>query len=133
MKTSFITLLFISTVVLCKGQAFRNLQAAVPSVPYDNIHVQALDNDSLASTYLIWAKHSVKEHFHAYHTEVVYVLSGKGSMTLGDQEKVIQEGDYIFIPAGTHHAVKVLSDEPMKVISLQTPHFDGSDRVFVDQ
>lgn len=133
MKTLLTTLMFIGTVALCKGQAFRNLQTAIPSAPYDNIHVQALDNDSLASTYLIWVKHTVKEHFHADHTEVVYVLSGKGSMTLGDQKKLIQEGDYIFIPAGTHHTVEVLSDEPMKVISIQTPYFDGSDRVFVDQ
>ena len=79
MKTLLTTLMFIGTVALCKGQAFRSLQTATPSAPYDNIHVQALDDDSLASTYLIWVKHTVKEHFHAAHTEVVYGLSGQGS------------------------------------------------------
>ena len=61
------------------------------------------------------------------------MLEGSGLMTLGDEERRIKKGDYVFIPKGTHHSVQVIGEEPMKVISVQTPSFDGSDRVFVTQ
>ncbi|NQV52439.1 MAG: cupin domain-containing protein [Flavobacteriales bacterium] len=133
MRTIHVSILFIVISSLCSAQQYRSLEDLAPSGAYDNIHVQKLDDDSLTTTYVIWVKQSVKEHFHAAHTEVVYVLEGKGTMTLDDDERVMQKGDYVFIPKGTRHSVQVLSDEAMKVLSIQTPQFDGSDRVFVDQ
>jgi quercetin dioxygenase-like cupin family protein len=100
---------------------------------YDNIHVAALDDHPLSSTFMIWVKEGVKEHYHEHHTEVVYVLEGEGRMKLNEDWRMVKAGDYIFIPKGTRHAVEVISDEPMKVISIQSPRFDGTDRVFVSQ
>ena len=133
MRTFLVSIMFIAFSSLCAGQQFRSLEDLAPSEAYDNIHVQKLDDDPLTTSYVIWVKQSVKEHFHAAHTEVVYILEGKGTMSLGEEERTIQKGDYVFIPKGTHHSVQVLKDEPMKVLSIQTPQFDGSDRVFVDQ
>ena len=50
-------------------------------------------------------------------------------MTLGSITKEIKAGDIIFIPANTFHEVKVTSEKPLKVISIQAPEFDGTDRV----
>ena len=104
-----------------------------PSAPYENIKVETLHHDSLASTYIIWIRKNVPMHFHKTHTEVVYVVEGSGTMMLNETEKEIKEGDYIFIPMGTKHSVEVKSNVPMKVISVQSPEFDGSDRHFVTQ
>jgi mannose-6-phosphate isomerase-like protein (cupin superfamily) len=50
-------------------------------------------------------------------------------MQLGEQIKAIKKGDFIFIPKNTFHAVKTTSEIPLKVISLQAPFFDGTDRI----
>ena len=115
------------------AQQFLSTAEIIPIEEYENIHVQKLDDDPLTTTFMIWVKETVKEHYHAEHTEVVYVLEGSGLMTLGEEEKKITSGDYVFIPKGTHHSVQVIGDIPMKVLSIQTPSFDGKDRVFVTQ
>lgn len=72
-------------------------------------------------------------HYHATHTEQVIVLSGEADMMLGDQNIHIKAGDVVFIPKGTPHSVNVTSAEPLKIISVQAPLFDGTDRVMVDK
>lgn len=114
------------------GQQVEIIANFQPELNYENVHVYELDSDPLTSTYLIWVKSDVKEHYHAEHTEVVYVLEGEGELTLGDTKRIIRPGDYIFIPKGTRHSVLVKSESPMKVLSVQTPQFDGSDRVIVE-
>lgn len=121
------------TVQVVQAQHHLDLHHAHPSEDYENVHIQKLDSDPRVSTFLIWVKESVKEHYHKDHTEVVYVLEGTGTLMLGEREQELHPGDYIFIPPGTRHSVKVTSKDPMKVISVQTPEFDGSDRVFVTQ
>jgi mannose-6-phosphate isomerase-like protein (cupin superfamily) len=51
---------------------------------------------------------------------------------LGKSKRGIKKGDLIFIPKGTPHAVKTISAVPLKVISVQSPLFDGSDRIMID-
>jgi mannose-6-phosphate isomerase-like protein (cupin superfamily) len=63
----------------------------------------------------------------------VYVIDGEAEMRLGDKTVKIKNGDIIFIPKGTVHAVKVTSKRPLKVLSVQAPHSDGTDRVFVNE
>jgi mannose-6-phosphate isomerase-like protein (cupin superfamily) len=53
-------------------------------------------------------------------------------MRLDSSNFTIQKGDVIFIPQKSIHAVKTLSKKPLKVISIQTPLFDG-DRVWVEE
>ena len=89
-----------------------------------------MTEDSLHSTFIIWVKNEVPSHYHATHTEVVNVVSGSGNMTLGDRVFQIHPGDLIVIPMGETHAVVTTSEEPLKVVSIQTPRFDG-DRVWV--
>jgi mannose-6-phosphate isomerase-like protein (cupin superfamily) len=53
-------------------------------------------------------------------------------MMLEEKKFEIKHGDVIFIPKNTFHSVKTTSKEPLKVISIQAPYFDGKDRVFKD-
>ncbi len=91
-----------------------------------------LFNDSLCSSFCIIIKNEVKSHKHMKHSEHVIVQSGEGVMKLGDKEFTIKEGDVIFIPKGTVHSVIVKGKKPLKVLSIQTPYFDGSDRVMAE-
>ncbi|MEZ4722803.1 MAG: cupin domain-containing protein, partial [Flavobacteriales bacterium] len=128
MTRFILTTVAVIAAFTLNAQQVMNIESFQPELNYENIHVYQIDNDPLTSTFLIWVKDNVPPHFHKEHTEVVYVIQGNGTLVLGDQTKFIKEGDYIFIPKGTPHSVKVSGDKPMKVLSVQTPEFDGSDR-----
>ena len=47
----------------------------------------------------------VRNKFHVHdHEQVLYVLRGKGMVADGKKEKIVTEGDVIFIPAGENHS-----------------------------
>ena len=119
--------------VVAFGQEFNELKTYEPTEAFDNIHVMKVAEDSLQSSFVIWIKEGVKEHYHENHTENIVVLEGEAVMTLGDELFMIKKGDYLNIPKGTPHSVtQVLSEEPLKVLSVQSPNFDGLDRVFTE-
>ncbi len=121
-------LCYFSTVL---AQEHTALNAYEPTADYENIHVLKITEDDHQSSYIIWVKDSVPEHYHADHTENIVVISGKATMSLNGDTITIKKGDYINIPEGTKHAVvEVLSLKPLKVLSTQTPIFDGKDRIF---
>lgn len=99
---------------------------------YENIYSRPLYSDSLCSSFVIFIKKEVKLHKHLHHTEHVTVLDGEATMTLGDKVFTVKKGDFIFIPKNTPHKVVTTSQTPLKVISLQAPYFDGTDRVLLE-
>lgn len=96
--------------------------------PLEKTEVKRLAGDERSTAFLIWIPEEVPAHYHATHSETVIILKGKGEMRLGEETISIRKGDLIFIPAGTPHAVKVTKG-PLKVLSMQAPLFDGSDRI----
>ena len=97
-----------------------------------NIHVVKLASDSYSTDFVIFVKNRVPLHKHVEHSETIYVLEGKGLFQLGDQSMEINAGDYIRVPKGTPHSVKVLSSIPLKIISVQAPEYFGKDKVKVN-
>ena len=123
-------LLILTTATISLGQTHKSLHDYEPTEEFENIHVLKITEDDHQSSYIIWVRDSVPEHYHASHTENIVVISGKAKMTIDGEEKIIRKGDYINIPEGTKHAVlEVYSHKPLKVLSTQTPIFDG-DRIF---
>jgi len=125
----------IILVLLTSGilaQSIQTISEIQPPAEYENIHVHKLYSDSLVTSYVIWVKNAVKAHKHLKHTEHVYVLEGEGKMQVGPETTHIKPGDMVFMPKNTTHSLKVTSEKPMKVISVQTPEFLGKDRVFVE-
>lgn len=124
---SFALLIFVS-----KGQSFQSLDTIKAPAGFENIYSRPLYADSLASSFVIFIKQEVKAHKHITHTEHVYILEGDGEMTLGDKKFKVKKGDAVFIPKNTPHSLKTTSALPVKVVSLQSPMFDGRDRVFIE-
>ncbi len=112
---------------------FIDLDTILVIDDYENVSSQKLYSDSLVTTFEIWVKKEVPLHKHEFHTEQVMVLEGEGNMRLGNEWKIIKTGDLIIIPAGTLHQVIVTSSIPLKVLSIQAPEFDGSDRVIMKE
>lgn len=124
-------LLFYSHLAF--SQDFHSLLEMKPEKTFENALVQPLNSDKHGSSFLIWVKDKVAAHFHEKHTEHVYILAGEGLMKIGEEERKVSAGDLLFIPQGMVHSLIVLSDEPMKALSIQTPEFHGADRHFIDE
>ena len=132
------------TVLICLGFTFFgkaqqvNTDTIGSKTVSDNLYNKPLFGDSLASSYVIIIKKEVKLHKHLVHSEHVVVLDGTGQMTLrqaqDDKGKLIEikKGDVIFIPKNTIHGVKSTGKQPLKVLSVQSPNFDGKDRIFIE-
>jgi len=131
MKT-LLTLLLTSTGFTLSAQGVISTDT-VKSPDAKKNFVKALHSDSLSSSFIIEIPAEVKLHYHAHHTEQVVVLSGEADMRLGDQNIHIKAGDVIFIPKGTPHSAKVTSTVPLRIISIQAPYFDGSDRIMLEK
>lgn len=124
-------LFFIALIIglQTSSQDIYKLKKEKPSDDYENILVKKISDSPEQTSFLIWIKKEVPLHKHAHHTENIYVISGRGEMILNDEKFVIQKGDFFTIPKNVAHGLKVLSSTPVKVLSIQSPHFDGSDRI----
>jgi len=61
-------------------------------------------------------------HQHPGEEEVIYVISGKGSQTVGDGEAFdIAEGDAIYIPRDTVHSTYNTTWSPLRLVVVYTP------------
>ena len=132
MRQRFLALLPIFFLLIVTATAQTPFQKAAkdlkPDKKYDNVLVQRLFSDGHASGFVIWIKQSVPLHMHASHSETVVILAGSATMTLGNETLKVKKGDIFFIPQGMPHSVTVQRGV-LKVMSLQAPEFDGTDRV----
>ncbi|MAZ36528.1 MAG: hypothetical protein CL842_03655 [Crocinitomicaceae bacterium] len=128
---SICTALLLSVTI--QAQEYFNLNVLKNAAPDHNVNVHSLCSDSYESSYIIWVQDSVKPHYHAEHTELVYVLEGKGRFFIGDTSYLIKPGDYLRIPQGKIHSFKNNTENEVKVISIQTPEFKGKDRIWVEK
>lgn len=130
-KIIILTVALISLTVF--AQDIIKLKKEKPSKAFENILVKKLNDGKEQTSFMIWVKDEVKLHKHNFHIENVYVVAGKGEFRLGDKTIQIKKGDYINIPSKTPHALKVTSRKPVQVISIQSPKFNGIDRVFIKE
>lgn len=128
-----LTFLILFTSLTCWSQDIKELAKQRPPQDFENIHVVKIADDEYQTSFIIWIRNEVRAHKHNEHTENIYVIKGKGEMTLNDEKFVIKKGDYLNIPKGSSHSLKVLSSSPMQVLSIQSPKFNGEDRIFLTE
>jgi len=133
MKKVLATSFMISSFFLYStGQSIYSPSEANPEEEFENIYKEEIYSDSLASSFLIIIKQGVALHKHEKHLEHVYVLSGSGDMILGDEHISIAEGDVLIIPKNTAHSLEVTSRDPIRIISILAPKYDGNDRILIE-
>lgn len=120
--------IFINSLVF--AQYTIDVNTLLPEKEFENVFVKELYSDSNTTTFIIWVKHDVKSHKHLSHTENIKIIEGTGEMTVGKETFLIKSNDFFIIPQNTFHAVKVTSTTPLKLISIQSPYFNGDDRIF---
>ena len=128
-KTLFILVFTVLTSTIKVSAQVLEHQSITPPDDFTTVFVHKVSEDSLSSTFIIFIKDKVAMHKHEFHSENVIVLEGTATMYLDGIIYEIKPGDIIFIPKNTWHEVKVSSSIPLKVVSIQSPFFDGSDRI----
>jgi quercetin dioxygenase-like cupin family protein len=53
--------------------------------------------------------------------EAYYVLEGALRFRIGDSERTVQRGDFLYAPAGTVHAFQGASEQPARVLVFDAP------------
>lgn len=130
MKKIVFCLLFLPFSLFAQKQDLKNIKVHKDS--FENIKVVPIHSDEQTSAFVVFVKKEVLLHKHADHTEIVRVLDGKGTMTLGDETYNIKKGDFFIIPKGMPHSVQTTSKKPLKALSIQAPKFEGKDRIFLN-
>lgn len=105
----------LSVFVLREGQQFRT---------------DLVSKDSLTSIHLTQVRGGIESHKHLKHHETVWVIRGAGRLLLNGTKKNVAAGEMVNIPPGTSHSFHSLGVVPTVVISVFSPAFDGSDRVY---
>ncbi|MDZ4758072.1 MAG: cupin domain-containing protein [Bacteroidota bacterium] len=129
-------IILLVSVVFCSqsmiGQVVFQTDTLKMPDTISNIWIERISGDSLSSGFIIVIRNEVKTHKHLYHSEHISVLEGTGIMKLGKKSFELKPGVVVFIPKGVIHWVKTTSKIPLKVLSVQSPYFDGKDRVIVE-
>ena len=60
-------------------------------------------------------------HVHHETEESLHILSGRFKVRSGDEEQVLEQGGFAFMPSGLPHAFLNLTDEPAEIVVVYTP------------
>lgn len=66
-------------------------------------------------------------HVHSGYDEVYYVLSGTGTITLGEQTHELRPGAAVVIPAGVPHSLAAAAGESLEFVIFGTPPLSMDD------
>jgi len=64
---------------------------------------------------------NVPKHYHTSADEIQYVIAGKGTFWLGNEQREVGPGDLIIIPRGAAHAGSVATSGEFKSLAIKLP------------
>jgi mannose-6-phosphate isomerase-like protein (cupin superfamily) len=74
--------------------------------------------------------HSPALHIHETLDDTWYAIEGRMAARCGDEEFVVNAGDWVSLPRGVPHTFRVVGDRPARILTV---HDNGSFRGFVRQ
>lgn len=63
-------------------------------------------------------------HRHTDAEQAYVIIGGRGTMRVGHEERTVEAGTLVFIPADTEHAIRNPGPEPLAFVSATAPPFD---------
>jgi quercetin dioxygenase-like cupin family protein len=77
-------------------------------------------NGSAINLYRISPRRRFEAHRHPF-PELGVVMAGRGRMIIAGEERIVEEGDSFYIPAGTLHGFAVTTREPAVILDVTVP------------
>ncbi len=95
---------------------WRKATAGIEHPKFDNIHLHTLRKDDTVEISLVWLSGLVPDEHHDDLIESFLILEGVCSCLVGDEEVVLQAGDYLEMPLHMEHNVRAISQQPVKAV-----------------
>jgi mannose-6-phosphate isomerase-like protein (cupin superfamily) len=116
----------------------KNLNHAQPFISKDGSEIRELlahrnsciQKQSLAEARLPPGARTTA-HYHRQTEEIYYILTGKGDMTIGDENQTVGPGDAIAIPPKMIHQIVNTGAEPLVFLCTCAPAYEHDDTVLV--
>lgn len=109
-----------------------HIDASVPASSQFMLKVSPKNNGSqhlVAGTEELVPGATLPKHRHLIQDEIVLIQSGKAHVWLGDQERDLQAGGLVFIPANTWVSAKNIGTEPISLTFIfSAPGFEDTMR-----
>ena len=146
---SFVAVAFVAGIIVEKLAPTAVAQTTpAPPLTAQIIDVSALDGEALGpirpgtelrSKLLVVTDQAtvavqqgnIGKHYHADTDEIQYILSGSGTMWIGDTQRSIKAGDLLVIPKNVNHAGTVPTSGTFKAIAIKIPPQAATDQHFV--
>ncbi len=64
--------------------------------------------------------HTVPKHSHP-HEQIGMVYSGKATLQIADEERIVKKGDFYCIPSNVEHSDTCIGDEPFVMLDIFYP------------
>lgn len=109
----------------------KKLLASKPSIDGRNIKVWTIQQNESIRINFVEMSGELPLHKHPDAAHSLMVLSGRIKVQIGKQFKIINEGDYISIPAGVPHKYWPQT-ETATLISMDAPYYDTSKTVSLE-
>ena len=121
MKKLCLTLLAVYTIVYTvKAQTIISLADTKPVSAVNPFADQAVYEDEVSDAHVIWAAPGFKKDRTGASTlEQLFILEGQARFTIGGHPRKLSPGYWIILPANTPHTLEVVSDAPLKLLSIQ--------------
>jgi mannose-6-phosphate isomerase-like protein (cupin superfamily) len=112
----------------------RAVAATLPETAGTLLVDHYLTDEASASARVIRVYRPTPPHYHATCDEYLYVLSGRGTFWMAEEQEAEEfgPGHLLFFRRGTVHALPAILEEPLVFLSVDAPRRDPADVVFVD-
>jgi len=60
-------------------------------------------------------------HDHPKEEEFYYILCGKGTVTIGEEEREVKEGNVLYVPMGVKHRIVNTGSEELRSVFVLSP------------
>jgi mannose-6-phosphate isomerase-like protein (cupin superfamily) len=105
------------------------LLASHPIVAGQEVCAYELGRSVSASYHLVQVVGSERPHRHRVHDLAVFVLRGRGTLTLDDARVPLRAGDAVVVPRDRPHWFRNDGDQPAVALAIFAPPLDGPDNV----
>jgi mannose-1-phosphate guanylyltransferase/mannose-6-phosphate isomerase len=106
------------------------LESNILSRPWGVYKTLFKSDQTHVKTLMVKPEEQTSLQSHEKREEYWVVVKGKGELNIEDSKKIINPGDYVFIPKGTKHRITNTSkDELLTVIEIQLGDYFGEDDI----
>lgn len=110
--------------MLIDGKKVLEFVAPAPYTRYAKIFYddQVITGAQLSLALFRFEKGQVgPKHVHEKEDEIYYCLRGKGTVTIDDEEYVLEEGCALYIPPKAYHETKNIGDDDFEFLGIFGP------------